>query len=154
MSRCLEPNIPRNARRSLNPLRPWSKLLCVTANHLSSSGSIRSPSGPRTLFNTLSSFSGSSLTFHTDLEGSFVICGEKGAFILSGVCIHRGSSPDHSDRQVVDVEKEAVGRHDGATDWLLQPRTAWRESLAANREVLSGIGYDVAFFMASLEHIK
>ena len=64
---------PRKARRSLKPLRPWSKLLWVTASHFSSSGSSRSPSRPRNLVKAASSFLGSLLTSHRRREGFFVM---------------------------------------------------------------------------------
>lgn len=39
-------HIPKKASRSLNPRRPWSKLLCVTANHFTSSERNLSPPLP------------------------------------------------------------------------------------------------------------
>ena len=78
-------NIPRKARRSLKPLRPWSKLLWVTASHFSSSGSRRSPSRPRNLVRAASSFLGSLLTSQWRRAGFLVMCGEKGAIMRSGV---------------------------------------------------------------------
>lgn len=103
----------------------------------------------------MSSFLGSSLTFHRERAGSFVMCGEKGAFMRSGVRAHRGSSPlsalegaadSARSRRVGEVEKpfegQVVGRIEGATAacWFLQWRRAWRESLAADLELLRDIG--------------
>lgn len=90
------------------------------------------------------------------------MCGEKGAFMRSGVRAHRGSSPlsalegaadSARSRRVGEVEKPfegqmvavvvvVVGRIEGATAacWFLQWRRAWRESLAADLELLRDIG--------------
>lgn len=81
-------NSPKNANRSLNPRLPWSKLLCVTTNHLTSSVSILSPSLPSILMYTLSSFSGSSFTSKS-LSLGFGR-DRTGATIAAGVDFHLG----------------------------------------------------------------
>lgn len=94
-------------------------------------------------------------------EGSLVICGEKGALILSGVYAHRGRCSSYSERATAEVEKQVdkqvAGRDMGAMDWLWQFRIAWRASLAVDREVVRAISHDVAsvlYFIASLKCIK
>ncbi|KAK1253319.1 hypothetical protein MKX07_001396 [Trichoderma sp. CBMAI-0711] len=65
-------------------------LLCVTASHLSSSGSILLPPGPRRRLYTSSSRAGSLLTAQTLLRGLFAKSSCSGAFMPSGVWLHRG----------------------------------------------------------------
>lgn len=84
------PNAPSNANRSLNPLLPWSKLLCVTASHLSSSGSILLPPGPSKRLYTSSSRVGSLFTAQILFLALFAKSSCSGAFMPSGVWLHRG----------------------------------------------------------------
>lgn len=83
-------HVPRNANRSLNPLRPWSKLLCVTASHFTSSVSIWSPPDPSILMYASSNLRGSSLTLKTGPLGNGRV--RNGAVMRGGVCCHRGRS--------------------------------------------------------------
>jgi hypothetical protein len=83
-------NIPKYASRSLNPLLPCSKLLCVTASHLTSSPSTLSPPGPSILMYASSKRFGSSLTLRTPPCASGRI--RKGAVMRGGVFCHRGLS--------------------------------------------------------------
>ncbi len=81
--------LPRNASRSLKPLLPWSKLLCVMTSHLVSSDSICSPPEPKNLMYISSSFLGSLLTSCRPPGIRFMRAGT-GAFSAGGVCDHRG----------------------------------------------------------------
>jgi hypothetical protein len=81
--------LPKNASRSLKPLRPWSKLLCVIASHLVSSERMRSPPMPKSLLYIAASLAG--LSFGTNACGSRERR-EKGAFEASGVYDHLGRS--------------------------------------------------------------
>lgn len=88
--RIMRANAPSNANRSLNPLLPWSKLLCVTASHLSSSGSILLPPGPSKRLYTSSSRVGSLFTAQILFLALFAKSSCSGAFMPSGVWLHRG----------------------------------------------------------------
>jgi hypothetical protein len=82
--------IPKYASLSLKPRLPWSKLLCVTASHLTSSSSTLSPPGPSIRTYASSSLLGSSLTLNTPPFAAGRIL--KGACMRGGVCCHRGRS--------------------------------------------------------------
>src|SRR5690242_14597426 len=86
----LQHYIPRYASLSLNPRLPWSKLLCVTASHSTSSSSTLSPPGPSSRTYASSSLLGSSLTLKTPPFAAGRIL--KGACMRGGVCCHRGLS--------------------------------------------------------------
>ena len=82
--------IPKYASLSLKPRLPWSKLLCVTASHLTSSSSNLSPPGPSIRTYASSNLLGSSLTLYMPPFAAGRIL--KGACMRGGVCCHRGLS--------------------------------------------------------------